>query len=314
MVNRRFLRIKVMQALYSYFQSEKNDLGKTEKELLVNIEKIYDLYIYILSMLIEVHHTAKLQQEDAKNKRLPSAEDLNPNTKFIENSLLAGLIDNQQLAKEITTRKISWQNDLDIVRKVLNDIRSSEDYKSYMASGKKDPGEDKDFVAAIIANVIGEHELLNYWLEERNIHWADDVFIAFTTVIRSVENADAKGKVSLAPLYKDPAEDKQFVRELLTKCVIHNEEYEKMIGEKTKNWEVERIALMDVLLMKMALTEILCFESIPIKVSLNEYIELSKQYSTPKSKMFINGILDKLVADLKNGNRISKTGRGLLET
>lgn len=314
MVNRRFLRIKAMQALYSFFQSEKNDLGKTEKELLANIDKIYDLYIYIFSLLLEVHYTAKNQQDDAKNKRLPTAEDLNPNTKFIDNAVLAGLIDNTQLAKEITTRKISWQNDLDLVRKMLSDIKQSEEYKNYMSSDKKGVAEDKDFVAHLVANVIAEHELLNYWLEERNIHWADDVFIAFTTVIRSVENADAKGKITLAPLYKDPAEDKQFVRDLLAKCVIHNEEYERMISDKTKNWEVERIALMDVLLMKMALTEVLCFESIPVKVSLNEYIELSKQYSTPKSKMFINGILDKIVADLKKENKIQKTGRGLLET
>ncbi|MFL5753994.1 MAG: transcription antitermination factor NusB [Bacteroidia bacterium] len=314
MVNRRFLRIKAMQALYSFFQSEKNDLGKTEKELLLNIEKIYDLYIYIFSLLLEMHHSAKLQMEDARHKMLPSQEDLNPNKKLIENSVLAALADNQQLNKEITNRKISWQNDLDLVRKVLNDVRQSEEYKSYMTSGKSDVSEDKDFIASVMANIIAEHELLNYWLEEHNIHWADDVYIAFTTVIRSIENADAKGKITLVPLYKDPVEDKLFVRELLTKCVIHNEEYEQMISEKTKNWEVERIALMDVLLMKMALTEIMCFESIPVKVSLNEYIELSKQYSTPKSKMFINGILDKIVLDLKKENRISKTGRGLLET
>src|ERR1700741_3959981 len=154
MVNRRFLRIKAMQALYSFFQSEKNDLGKTEKELLMNIEKIYDLYIYLFSLLLEIHHSSKLRIEDGKNKMLPSAEDLNPNTKFTTNTVLAGLAENKQLAKEITNRKISWQNDLDLVRKLLTDIRNSDEYKTYMGSGKTDVNEDKDFVANVIANII----------------------------------------------------------------------------------------------------------------------------------------------------------------
>jgi transcription antitermination protein NusB len=232
----------------------------------------------------------------------------------VENKVIVGLTENKQLEKEISTRKISWMNDLDLVRKVLSDIRQSELYKNYMSKPGRSATEDKEFVASMVAEIMGEHELLNYWLEEKNIHWADDVFTAFTILIRTIENADENGKINLPPLYKDAAEDKQFLRDLLSKCVIHNEELEKMISEKTKNWEVERIAVMDVLLMKMALTEVLYFENIPVKVSLNEYIEISKQYSTPKSKVFINGILDKIVADLKGSSKISKTGRGLLET
>jgi N utilization substance protein B len=314
MVNRRFLRIKAMQALYTFFQSEKNDLGRTEKELLANIEKIYDLYIYLFSLLIEIHHAAKIHIEDSRNKMLPSQSDLNPNTKFIENLVLTSLLENKQLSKEILNRKISWQNELELVRKILSEIRQSDEYKTYQESPKKEAAEDRNFVVNIIRNIIADHELLNSCLEEKNIHWADDLYIAFTILIKTFELADPTGNIQLSSLYKDPAEDKQFVRDLVVKCIVHNEEFEQLISDKTKNWDVERIALMDVLLMKMALTEIMYFENVPIKVTLNEYIEISKQYSTPKSKMFINGILDKIVADLKNQKKVVKTGRGLLET
>ncbi len=314
MVNRRFLRIKVMQALYGFFQSEKNDLGKTEKELLANIEKIYDLYIYLFALFIDVRHTAYMVIEDAKVKRLPTKEDLAPNTKFIDNSILVGFAENKQIAKEISSRKVSWQNDQDIIRKVFGEIRNTEEYKSYMLSDRKSAQEEKNFLIDITRNLIGDHELLNYWFEEKNIHWSDDVYIAVTSLIKTIEAVDTNGNITLMPLYKDVVEDKQFVCDLLTKCVIHNDAFSELISDKTKNWEVERIAVMDILLMKMALTEIMYFENIPIKVSLNEYIEVSKQYSTPKSKLFINGILDKIVMDLKQQNKIVKTGRGLLES
>ncbi len=314
MVNRRFLRIKVMQALYSFFQSEKNDLGKTEKDLFYNIDKIYDLYIYLFALLIDIRHVAYMSTEDAKTKRLPTQEDLNPNTKFIDNPILVSLSDNNLLAKEISSRKISWQNDQDIIRKITNELKASEAYKTYMNSGKNDVQEAKIFLVDIIRNLIADHELLNYWFEEKSIHWSDDIFIAMTSLLKTIEQADTDGKIILMPLYKDINEDKQFARDLLARCVVHNENFSGMISEKTKNWEVDRIAVMDILLMKMALTEIMCFENIPVKVSLNEYIEVSKQYSTPKSKLFINGILDKIVLDMKQDGKIIKTGRGLLES
>ncbi len=302
-----------MQALYSFFQSEKNDLGKTEKELLFHIEKIYDLYVYLFALLIDIRHVAYMNIEDAKTKRLPTKEDLHPNTKFIDNPVLTGLSANPILAKEISSRKVSWQNDQDIIRKVYQEIKNCDEYKSYMQTGNTSVAEAKQFLIDIIRNLIADHELLNYWFEEKSIHWSDDLYIAVTSILKTIETADEQGKITLLPLFKDPLEDKQFVRDLLTKCIIHNEEYATMISEKTKNWEVERIALMDILLMKMALTEVMCFENIPIKVSLNEYIEISKQYSTPKSKLFINGILDKIVISLKQQNKIVKSGRGLME-
>ncbi len=313
MINRRFLRVKVMQALYSYFQSGNNDLAKAEKEMFGNIEKVYELYIYLLAFLVDIHHVAGLFAEDNKNKRLPSADDLNPNTKFLDNAILVQLSNNEHLKKEITNRKVSWQNDFDMVRKIFSEIRNGEDYKAYMSSTAPSVEEDKKFIDLIIKNHIADNQLLEFWLEEKNIHWADDVFTALTTLIKTIEAASPEGKLTLAPLYKDPEDDKLFARTLFTKCIAYNHEAEEMISAKTQNWEIERIAFMDVLLMKMAITEVLYLNSIPVKVSMNEYIEIAKQYSTPKSKIFINGVLDKAIAELKTNGKIQKTGRGLLE-
>ncbi|MCD6067419.1 MAG: nusB [Bacteroidetes bacterium] len=314
MINRRFLRVKVMQALYSYFQSGSTDLAKAEKEMFQQIEKVYELYVYLLVLLTDIHHAATLVIEDHKNKRLPTKEDLNPNTKFIDNPILVNLTQSPSLKKEVANRKVSWQNDMDMVRKLFSEIRNGEDYKTYQASGENSPKEDKKFLELMIRNHIADNQLLEFWLEEKNIYWTDDIFLVLTTVLKTIEAADDSGKVTLSALYKDPEDDKLFARTLFTKCIAYNHEAEEMISAKTQNWEIERIAFLDVLLMKMALSEVLYLPNIPIKVSLNEYIEIAKQYSTPKSKIFINGILDKAVAELKESGKIQKTGRGLLES
>jgi N utilization substance protein B len=218
------------------------------------------------------------------------------------------------LKKEVANRKVSWQNDMDMVRKLFSEIRNGEDYKTYMASEERSSKEDKKFIEAMIRNHIADNQLLEFWLEEKNIYWTDDIFIVLTTLLKTVDTADANGKMPLGTLYKDADDDKLFARTLFTKCIAHNQEAEDMISAKTKNWEIERIAFLDVLLMKMALSEVIYLPNIPIKVSLNEYIEIAKQYSTPKSKIFINGILDKAIAELKAEGKIQKTGRGLLES
>ena len=309
MLNRRILRIKVMQALYGFIQGGQTEIEKKEKELSQSIEKIYDLYLYLLSLLIEVQHFAKLSIEDAKNKKLPSNDDLNPNMKFVENSILSNISSNPLLLKELHTRKISWQNDLDLVRKLFSDIKASEIYKEYMSSESSDPVFQAKFVESIIRNIIGDHELVNHYFEDKNIHWSDDMYIAINGLLKSIQG----NNFQLLTLFKDSKEDKQFARDLFMKCAMHSAEFETMISAKTQNWELDRIAFLDVLLMKMALTEVLFFSSIPLKVSLDEYIEISKNYSSQKSKLFINGVLDKIIAELKNENKIVKTGRGLIE-
>ncbi len=314
MINRRFLRVKVMQALYSYMQSANTDLPKAEKDMFTSIDKVYELYVYLINLLMDIHHSSTMFMEDNKNKRLPTADDLNPNLKFVENPILVGLLSNITLKKEITNRKVSWQSDFDLVKKLFNEIKASDEYKEYMSTTTSTIAEDKKFLENIIRNVIADSTVLEFWLEEKNIHWADDYFIAVNALLKTIETAKPDGSVTLSDLYKDAEDDKLFARMLLTKCIIHNGEYQELISDKTQNWEIERVAFLDVLLMKMAITEVMHVPNIPIKVSMNEYIEISKQYSTPKSKIFINGVLDKVVAELKAGNKIQKTGRGLLES
>ncbi len=311
MLNRRYLRIKTMQTLYSYFQQEKADIGFYEKELFKSLDKIYDLYIYVLVLFTDLHHTAHLVLEENKNKRLPTKEDLDPNLRFIENSLLVALTNSEDLKKEVIKRKISWQSDFDLVRKLYAELRNTELYKEYMASPTPSAKEDKQFLISAATEFLYDHELLNHLFEEKNMHWADDTFGAFSMVSRTFEAFT--GNLKLQPLYKDPEDDQNFISLLFRKTIAGDKEYDQLIDLKTKNWELERIASMDVLLMKMAIAEFLHVSNVPVKVSLNEYIDISKEYSTPNSKTFINGVLDKIIADLKRDNRIQKTGRGLME-
>jgi len=315
MLNRRYLRIKVMQALYGFFQSENKDLLRTEKEMLNGIEKVYDLYIYQLAFILELKHVATVILEEAKNKKLPTPEDLNPNLKFVENKFLLQLEENIHLKREMNNRKISWSNEFELLKKVINSIKASEIYGKYMNVSDDSYKTHRNFIVEIFKEFIADFELLNHSYEERNLHWGDDIYIVNPAVVKTIESfkENATPDFQLSTLYKDREEDVLFVKELLHQTVAKNEETEKLISDKTKNWEVERIAMMDVLLMKMAITEMIHFSNIPVKVSLNEYIEISKMYSTPKSKIFINGILDKLVADLKGDNKINKAGRGLME-
>ncbi len=304
-----------MQALYGFFQSDTKDIAKSEKELFAGIEKIYDLFIYQLAFLIELKHVATLIIEDAKSKRLPTQEDLHPNLKFIQNKFISQLAENIHVQREMNNRRINWNNEFELVKKVYNTIKASPEFTAYMNVSDDSFETHRDFVLEMFRESIADFELLNHLYEEKNLHWGDDIYIVNPMIVKMIEGAkeNASPDAALMSLYKDKEEDMQFVKDLFRETILKNDEIEKLIGDKTKNWEVERIAMMDVLLMKMAITEILHFSSIPVKVSLNEFIEISKMYSTPKSKIFINGILDKIVADLKSDNRLTKMGRGLME-
>lgn len=303
-----------MQAMYAFFQTESKDPNKSEKELLTSIDKIYDLYVYLLLLLVEIRDQADRILADAKNKRLPTESDLNPSTHFIDNAIIRRLANHKQLKKEAANRKITWQTHDELVRKILTSIKNGEDYKKYVGVPVHSFETDRQFMIDVYRNCIAEFELLENYFEERSIYWVDDLRLAHSAIIKTFEAlSESPEEFTLMTLYKDEKEDKQFVIDLFRKTILYEKESEKVISEKTKNWEVERIAMMDILLMKMAITEILHFQSVPVKVSLNEYIEISKLYSSPKSKMFINGILDKLVQDFKRDNKLAKTGRGLVE-
>jgi len=313
MLNRRYLRIKVMQVLYSFFQSSDKDMNKAEKELFRNIEKIYDLYLSILLLFTDIRHQAELILEEGKNKMLPTQEELNPNRKFINNRVIRQLSENQSLQKEINNRKISWQVEPELIKKLFTTIKGSEEYTAYIGSSEDSYQTDKNFVIEIFKKYISEHEPLLYHFEEKSIYWVDDVWLVNSTIAKTLEFLSESSTNLVMKLYKDEEDDKKFITELFRKTILMDSENEKLISGKTKNWELERIAMMDTLLMKMAITEMLVFSNIPVKVTLNEYIEISKLYSTPKSKMFINGILDSLVVDFKDQQKLVKTGRGLME-
>lgn len=304
-----------MQALYAYYHSEEKSIQKQEKELFSSFENIYDLYLYLLLLLIEIRASGRNRIAIRKVKRLPSEEDINPNTKFVDNKIFSIISINRQVASESAKRQISWEKESDITQKLFAKITESEEYAAYLSTTTRDFKEDKKFISEIYRNLIAGDESLEMFFEEKNIHWADDIDFVNTLVLKTIDfiPESSTDNLPIAILYKDEKEDKQFAKDLFKLVIEHGDETDKLIQAKTDNWELERIAFMDVLLMKMAIVEFLYFPTVPVKVSLNEYIELAKQYSTPKSSVFINGILDKLLAELKKDGTLQKKGRGLVE-
>lgn len=316
MLNRRYLRVKVFQQLYSFFITPESDKNRSELELFKSLEKIYDLYLSLLSLLVEIRHSAQLHLEKSKNKHLTTYEDRHPKTRFVDNRVIAAIANNSRFKRHIENKKIQWTNEIDFPAKFFKIIRLSPEFSAYMNAPEDNFIHDKNFLVEIYKNNIFNSEELHSYFEEKNIHWEDDITLANLSVIKTLEQlnqADSAEQSILMPLYKDEAEDSEFARSLFRKTIIYDKEFNALISEKAANWEMERIAVADMILMKMALCELLHFENIPVKVSLNEYIEISKDYSTPQSKIFINGILDKIVTDLKASGKINKKGRGLME-
>lgn len=315
MLNRRHLRIKVLQALYAYFQSDNTDIIRAEQELMKSIDKIYDLYIYLLLTFGELKTIAERRIEENKKKIRPSEEDLNPNTKFTDNAIIAILEQNLELRKVSEIRKVNWMGDenQELFRKMFLQLRESETYFEFMNNEQNGFEEDRAFAIALFKEDIANFPLLYSFFEEKSILWLDDIDLVCSMVIKTIKGFSEEGKNEILSLYKDEEDEKEFVKSLFKKTIQQDKENEQLIDELTDNWEFDRIAKMDVLLMKMAITELKTFQSIPTKVSLNEYIEISKYYSTPKSNGFINGILDKAILRLEKDGMIKKIGRGLMK-
>ncbi len=316
MLSRRYLRIKTFHALYAYFLSDDKNEQKTENELFLSLERMHDLYLLLLVVGQELTHKSKLKIEDGKNKRLPTAEDITPNKKFVDNQVLELLAINTELNELVKSKKISWAADQELIVKLGTFLKNHEVYINYMSIEGTSFEDDQKFVIDFYKKVIPEFDLLLSDLQDKSIFWGlDEIDFILSMVIKTIKKLSSKSTTSekILPLYRDKDEDIKFVKDLLKKTIASDAANSKLIGDKTKNWDVDRIAMIDILLMKMALTELLSFKSIPVKVTFNEYIELSKWYSTPKSKVFVNGILDKLVAELKANGKIKKIGKGLLE-
>ena len=270
--------------------------------------------------MIDIVEFAEKRLEENKKKYFPTKEDINPNTRFIDNLFIKQLAQNRDLLKNIDKFKINWVDEEDMIRKLYNQIRESKDFQEYMNLPESSYNDDKEILIKSIKKYISRSEILQFYFEEKNIYWSDDFFTATLLIIKTIKSFRQSWDEfhKLPTLLKNDEfgeknEDKQFVIDLFRKTIIKSDEYEKLIEEKIRNWEMDRIAVMDMLIIKMALVELIEFPSIPVKVTLNEYIELAKMYSTPKSKMFVNGILDKMIIDLKDQKKIKKTGRGLME-
>jgi N utilization substance protein B len=313
MISRRILRIKILQVLYAYYKSSGSSIDKAEKELFFSIHKTYDLYHYLLLLIIDIADYALSRIDIAKNKRIPTWEDLHPNTKFIDNKLILQLRNNKNLNEYLKNNKLSWVNYPELIRNLYNIIRESEHYKEYMNNKNSSYEEDKRLISDIFIKDIAACEPLYQNLEEQSIYWNDEVEFVISIILRTINNfkeADGENGI-LPPLFKNE-EDTNFVKRLFRKAILNKEEYRKLIEQYAKNWEIERIAFIDILILQTAIAEVIEFTSIPTKVTFNEYLEIAKYYSTDKSSIFINGLLDKIVSHLKDNNMIKKSGRGLV--
>ncbi|REJ82396.1 MAG: transcription antitermination factor NusB [Bacteroidetes bacterium] len=309
MLSRRQLRIKVLQSLYAYFQAEKNEFGVAERELFRSIEKVYELYLYLLNLLEELADADRQDADELRQKFYPDEKELKAKRRLHSIGFITKLSGNDEYRRMLKRTGLSWQKERDLLRKMFLEIKRSDEYKDFFS---EEVINEKDFLIDLIKKHFLETDTLSNHLEEENIFWPEDLDFICHIIIRMIRSYYDSGDMKLMPLYKDEEDDKSFVKTLFSKTILHNPEYENAISERTKNWEVERIALMDILILKMALAELVHFPGIPVKVTINEYIDISKEYSTPKSKQFVNGVIDKLAIDYKEQGKIQKSGRGLI--
>lgn len=307
MINRVLIRLKIVQIVYAYYQNGGKNLDTAEKELFFSLSKAYDLYNYLLLLMVEVTKQANKRLNAAKNKLVPTKEELFPNTKFVENRFIAQLEVNKQLLEFSNNQKKTWENEADFVKTLCDKILESDIYKEYMASETSSYEEDRELWRKLYKNIIFDNIELDQVLEDQSLYWNDDKEIVDTFVLKTIKRFDEKNgaKQELLPEFKDE-EDQDFARRLFRRTILNADYYRHLISENTKNWDLDRVAFMDVVIMQIALAEILSFPNIPVSVSLNEYVEIAKLYSTPKSGGFINGTLDGIVNSLKKENKLTK--------
>ena len=307
MINRVLIRLKIVQIVYAYYQNGGKNLDTAEKELFFSLSKAYDLYNYLLLLMVEVTKQANKRLNAAKNKLVPTKEELFPNTKFVENLFIAQLEVNKQLLEFSNNQKKTWENEADFVKTLCDKILESDIYKEYMASETSSYEEDRELWRKLYKKIIFNNIELDQVLEDQSLYWNDDKEIVDTFVLKTIKRFDEKNgaKQELLPEFKDE-EDQDFARRLFRRTILNADYYRHLISENTKNWDLDRVAFMDVVIMQIALAEILSFPNIPVSVSLNEYVEIAKLYSTPKSGGFINGTLDGIVNSLKKENKLTK--------
>lgn len=314
MISRRYLRIKVMQALYAKQANPEEDMISGEKNLDKSIKNCETLSYHFYSILPEIKRYLENKFDDRKNKIFPTQEDLNPNTRFIDNKVIVQMEESSQLNRAWKAAGVDWSQHKELIATLFSQIEQLPEYQVYMSSTSTNYKEDKELVLAIIEKIFAVSELLHWFFEEKFVHWFDDYNDALLQVYQGITFwKSSQEQVSASPLFKDEAEDVAFYKNLYRKTINNSEIYHKMIEENLKNWEIDRIIETDMILMKMAVCELLEFPSIPTKVTINEYIEIAKGYGSEKSGTFINGMVDKIAKELRETGRLNKQGRGLID-
>ena len=298
-----------MQSLYSYLSTKVNEMPVAERAMLKHFDEVVELKLVIISLWIQLVKHADNFYDEGKKKHLPTALDLNPNTRFVDNDIITSVRNDLDVMDKVAKFSGIWiKNDHDIVRKLFKELYQSDLYQKYIANENKDVEVDKKFIINALNDYILKNELVHHIFEERSIYWVDDLpFIAAIIFgdIKEDKSMDTKGA------FKDSS-DKEFALKLFRNTINNNSDYEEIIVKFARNWELDRIAKMDQLFLKMAFAEILSMPDLPVKVSMNEYIEISKYYSTAKSKLFVNGLLDNFVKTYTRDGKIKKIGRGLV--
>ena len=307
MINRVLIRLKIIQIVYAYYQNGSKNLDSAEKELFFSLSKAYDLYNYLLMLMMALTEYAQKRIDAAKAKLAPTKEELYPNTKFVDNKFVAQLEVNKQLTEFISNQKRTWANDQDFVKELYEKIVESDIYKDYMASGDNSYEADRELWRKLYKTYIFNNDSLDQVLEDQSLYWNDDKEIVDTFVLKTIKRFEEKNGANqeLLPEFKDD-EDQEFARRLFRRAILNSDYYRHLISENTKNWDLDRVAFMDVIIMQIAIPEVMNFPGIPATVTINEYVELAKAYSTPRSGGYVNGMLDSICRELISRNLIQK--------
>lgn len=312
MLSRRQLRIKAIKALYAHLKSESDDMILSEKEMMAAIDRSYDLYFQMLALPVCLARYAAERIELGRKKQLPTEEDLHPNMRFVENAAIAMIARTPAIFERLAARKLGWDDYPELMRVLYARLTESDYFKAYMTAPESGFKADTALLATFFERELQDCALLDDVLEEQSILWNDDLGFVLTVVIRTLQNMrPSHGQVKPMPEFRSE-EDKLFVRTLFEKTLVNYSDRLACIEQFTRNWDIERIVFIDHLVLATAITELIEFPEIPVKVTLDEYIDIAKFYSTPGSSPFINGVLDKVVDALKSDGKVCKSGKGLL--
>ncbi|GAA4768123.1 MULTISPECIES: transcription antitermination factor NusB [Flavobacterium] len=302
-----------MQTLYSMHQNHSDNLEKEERFLFQSIENVQDLYLVLVSTLVEMKSKEEAFIEISRNKHLATKEEKNPNLKFVNNAILGILSESNSLSIAVENRKINnWKVNDEYIQILLDEVKESELYKNYMDKKEKSFEDDLHFVVSMYSDIVAPNIKLYEYLEDQKLTWIDDIPLVNTLILKQLKSIKDADHIFMVPKLYNDVDDKDFVSQLFRKTILNNDLLAKEFADKTPNWEAERIAEIDTIILKMAICEFLKFPSIPVKVTINEYLELAKEYSTPKSSIFINGILDNLIKEFTADDKLKKVGRGLM--